>query len=89
MQRCIKKEEMSETERGGWQGCWREEGGVMESARRFRLNYHSSSVSPPIYLQTWYGPPPTIKQPTGTLLVAHIWVQTNGPVQGGKALMAD
>lgn len=27
MQRCIKKEEMSETERGGWQGCWREEGG--------------------------------------------------------------
>ncbi|GAA6101755.1 nuclear pore complex protein Nup93 [Tachysurus ichikawai] len=39
-------------------------------------------------IQTWYGPPLTIKQPTGTLLVAHIWVQTNGPARGGKALVA-
>ncbi|KAI5098151.1 nuclear pore complex protein Nup93 isoform X1 [Silurus meridionalis] len=38
-------------------------------------------------IQTWYGPPPTIKQPTGTLFVAHIWVQTNGPAQGGKGFL--
>ncbi|TSK38534.1 Nuclear pore complex protein Nup93 [Bagarius yarrelli] len=38
-------------------------------------------------IQTWYGPPPTIKQPTGTQLVAHIWVQTNKPARGGKALV--
>lgn len=49
MQRCIKKEEMSENERGGRQGCWREEGGggwVMESGRRLRLNNRSSSDPP-------------------------------------------
>lgn len=27
MRRCLKKEEMSVSERGGWQGCWRRETG--------------------------------------------------------------
>lgn len=38
MQRCLKKEEMSESERGGWQGCWRrdEEEGWMADGEQAR-----------------------------------------------------
>lgn len=51
---------------------------LMERGRPVRLSNYSSLIPPCVWGLTWYSPP-TIKQPTVTLHVAHLWVHTGGP----------